>query len=202
MRATITDVLLEWEERLKVLDADHFESATENDYFLDRQLYGAALLAKEVAFRTNDTELLGLATRVELSLARRFEQEEKDFEDNENSKSREFESYEKIRQQCIKYFYDEPKVSIDLSKYRTLIDARKAHVSEETIVGLEKYLDEQKVLQKIYLAVRNELQGRFASDKMEVAPQRQDIQEEFERQLADFYRRADNTVPFRLGLAT
>lgn len=202
MRIIISDILLEWEERLKTLDADNFESASDDDYFFDRQLYGAALLVKEIAFRTNDTELLGLSTKVELALKRRFDQEDRDFENYENSKARLFEAYEKIRRECIKYFYDEPIFSVDLSKYSALIEANKATVSEATLAGLERYLDAKKVFSKVYVATRNALQHKFASENMVYVPQIHDIREEFERQLADFYRRADSTVPFRLGLTT
>lgn len=113
------------------------------------------------------------------------------------------------RRLCIRHFFEEPRYTVDMSRYREMVNG--AHGVEQSVKdGLTKYLDERKILGKVYLEVRNHFRIctliGYRSDwpysdppeKLPPLPTLDDLDARFRVELADVYRRADTTVAKRL----
>lgn len=203
MKEAIKDLLNEWSGRLSRQNADMEASnpTDDHDHYLDRHLFGAALFIKEIAHKESNIELLGIASKIELDLKERFLAEDAAYEEYDRDRMLSYEIEQNVRKECIKHFFNEPKFRVDISKYNSLIEANKEKITDESIISsLEKYLDPEKALKKIYNDVKHTLQFKFSTEKTTRLPDVREIREEFDRELLDFYRRADNTVLHRLNL--
>lgn len=97
-----------------------------------------------------------------------------------------------MREICIRHF-KEAKFTVDLSKYREIIDAHRAEIKDSQVLfRLEKYLDEKKHLKEISKEVRSTL--CYSRDRPRTLPDLHEVKREFERELNAFYSRADKTV--------
>ncbi|MBV6747223.1 hypothetical protein [Xanthomonas vasicola] len=90
-----------------------------------------------------------------------------------------------------------------MSKYWTAIEEARPTITDPSVIaGLEKYLDESKLISQIYGKVRGALECRSEPNFKAELPTLDDIEREYRRALEDIYRRADKTVFERLHLAT
>lgn len=116
---------------------------------------------------------------------------------------------QKVKRLCILHFFKEPRYVIDMSRYRGMIDMAPG-LDTNVRAGLEKYLDERKILSDVYLKVRNHFQvGAFAAylhgeltefrNSLPPLPSLTDIDDRFQIEITDVYRRADSTVAKRIG---
>ncbi len=73
------------------------------------------------------------------------------------------EFLDQVRKACVQYFFKESKFKPDLSKYWSAVEAaRSSGMDPGVIEGLEKYLNEQKIVQRVYREVR-EIRAELAS---------------------------------------
>ncbi|MGH9896594.1 MAG: hypothetical protein ACREA0_32270 [bacterium] len=79
---------------------------------------GAALFIKQVASKSNDLELLGLAAWIEMALTERFQGKSSKQKAWEEQQQAEIKFHEQVREICILHFFKEPKFKVDLSRYR------------------------------------------------------------------------------------
>ena len=119
---------------------------------------------------------------------------------------------QEVKKLCILHFFKEPRYVVDMSRYRALID-RVPGLDTRVREGLGKYLDERKILSDIYLKVRNHFQlGAFEAclqsewiesrGSLPLLPSVDDIDNRFQIEMEDFYRRADSTVAKRIQQGT
>lgn len=113
---------------------------------------------------------------------------------------------------CIRHFFKEPRYTVDVSRYRAMV-ASAVDIDQSVKDGLAKYLDETKLLQRVYLQVRNHftiatLLGYTCGSTYEEPPEQlpppptlDDLDARFRVELADICRRADLTVAKRLQSA-
>lgn len=116
---------------------------------------------------------------------------------------------QEVKRLCILHFFKEPRYVIDMSRYRGMIDMAPG-LEIKVRAGLDKYLDERKILSDIYLRVRNHFQvGAYTAylhgeltefrNSLPPLPSLTDIDDRFQIEITDVYRRADSTVAKRIG---
>lgn len=119
---------------------------------------------------------------------------------------------QEVKKLCILHFFKEPRYVVDMSRYRDMIDMVSG-LDTKVREGLDKYLNESKILSDIYLKVRNHFQlGAFAAclhgewiesrDSLPSLPSVADIDGRFQIEMEDVYRRADHTVARRIEQGT
>ncbi|GAA0688201.1 hypothetical protein ISN75_13765 [Dyella marensis] len=119
---------------------------------------------------------------------------------------------QEVKKLCILHFFKEPRYVVDMSRYREMIDMVSG-LDTNVREGLDKYLNESKILSDIYLKVRNHFQlGAFAAclhgeriesrDSLPRLPSVADIDGRFQIEMGDVYRRADHTVAKRIEQGT
>lgn len=198
MATIIRKLLLEWCERLDQQDCRAIGAADDGyEFALDYHLMGAALLVKQVASECDEMELLGLASKIEMRLTDRFEKESEAHAAYQQQQWEEIARQDPVRERCRLYFKD-PSFRVDVSRYHELIDAARIE-DRKALYELYKYLDETKVLKRIKSEVTSNFVYLRGKKPDEIALD--DLKREFDRELRDFYRRADKTVAARIDKA-
>lgn len=189
----IIRLLIEWCERLEAQDAGTV-TYNDDDYHsgLERDLMGAVVFLKQVASKCDELELLGLVTKIEMRLDDKVTKEIKAQDEHTQSQIDAYERIQRKREECRSYLSEIP--AVDVSKYHDLVAAAKIE-DRQALYSLYRYLDETRILKSIKAAVI----PKFVYEQEELDPE--DLIREFARELQDFYRRADKTVPDRIAKA-
>lgn len=199
MKDILKNELLALRERydLEKKSWDEDESARW-DSNLDRELIGIAKFIKLVAYNSSDClELLGIATKIELDVQQDLDQKAEDLNldwEYENP----FPHLDTARRSCITWFYDEKRFVVDMSQYRKIVDEHEKCLKKAGLYDrLVRYVDEKKVLDKIYNKVKNSL--RYSSDESSLDVTQAD--ELFSVALQDIYKKADLHIQKQLEKA-
>jgi hypothetical protein len=201
MRDSVLALLKDWKKTLAAQDADPSllsdDAFPSGDHYLDRHLHGVALFLKTVAHRADDMELLGLCSKIEMDLKERFAAEDRAFDEQQRAGEREAAAMDAVKEVCIRYFYKEQAFSLDLSKYRQMIDEAVPRVTDSAeLKKLRRYIDEKRWLDRLYATTKNSLMPYGNLDAP--LPTFDDVKTVFEDALADLLRRADKYVPAQL----
>lgn len=188
MRDFIKVNLQAWIHRLETQDLS--ETDEEYEFFLDYKLLGIATFLKQIAYEQDDLELLAISSKVEMRVLRMLQEEEKADYKIEAIEEQAYELDRKVREVCIQHFYTEPAFSVNMSKYEEMIAASAESFSDPyKLSSLNKYVDPQQALTKIYEKVKSRLWG--ASSIHGLVPTFKDVSEAFEVELHEIYRLAD-----------
>lgn len=107
-----------------------------------------------------------------------------------------------VRRACIQYFFADKKYTPELSKYQSaLARARAGGISSESAASVEKYLETERWIQKIYQATKGIMAAEFNAERRGMNPTSEDVASACAAAVADAHRRADKTVSARLALA-
>lgn len=192
MREIIKTTLQQWVEQFEKQQQQAFNMEA-YDFYLDSHLLGVAKFLKEIAFSLDDVELLGISTKLEMYIEKKLDEESQAGITRMLELEYNHEFRENIRKICIKYFYTEPKFTVDMSKYKAEVEQYSEFFSDpKKLTSLMKYIDEKNVLDKIYRTVKNVVLYKFIS--LGKPPELKDLEVEFTTQLQDTYRRADEHV--------
>lgn len=173
------------------------------------------MMASESEFDSIEAMFVAIAQTFIDTYEMTGEQYDQACEKNEEPWSEEALAYdEAVRKFCVQHFFKDPRYLVDMSRYRDMI-ANAGGIDLAVKIGLAKYLDERKILSKIYLEVRDHFKtaSRKASffmcessgplpENLPEFPTLASLDVQFELELADVYRRADVTVAKRLEQAT
>lgn len=164
--------------------------------------WDVALFVRAIAKDAGDSQLLALAEQLLMEIgAAEAESLLADLADAERA-GRELDLCGEARSECIKYFFKEKRYSPDLSKYTMAIEAVRGRGGDATIIAsVEKYLDRDKWIEKIYRDVKNEFCRRIDDGRLVSLPTPEEITSECDKAHQDACRRADKTVAERLKKA-
>lgn len=153
----------------------------------DRELIGVAKFIKLVAYKSDCLELLGIATKIELDVQQDLDQKIEDmnldwvYEDP-------YPHADMARLSCIAWFYEENRYVVDMSKYKKIVDDNEIILKNAGLYDrLVRYVDEKKVLDKIY----NEVKHSLMHSSNEGSPDVIQADELFSVELQEIYRKAD-----------
>lgn len=192
MREAIKNVLEFWVDRLRSQE-DHGWDNEDYDIFLPHHLLGAAKFMKDVAFEVNDLELLGAFTQIEMGLQERMRQQELEEIAEDEALDQMENDQEAIRLLCLKCFYKDSIFSVDMSKYLNMVEAvQDRFIDSYRLSSLIKYLDEDKVLSRIYEKVKSDLYVAYAAGGG--MPNKDDVVKAFEARLSSVCKLADAHV--------
>jgi len=192
----LCDILLRWQQGLLDDPGEVFGEIAGQKHYLG---LGALVLAKEVAQKMRNSELLLLAGGIELLIAEREAQHDADEQRTMAAEWRVNEFRDQVRKDCVQYFFKESRFKPDLSKYWSAIEAARSSGTDPSIIeGLEKYLNEQKIIRRVYREVRDYLSSHLVEEGMIRLQTCDEMEIESKRVMAEFYRRADKTVFDRL----
>lgn len=163
----------------------------------DRELIGVAKFVKSIAYKQKYLELLGIATKIELDVQRdldeKIEDMNLDWEFNDP-----YPHADTARLSCITWFYEEKRYAVDMSKYKKIVDDNEDLLKNSGLYDrLVRYIDEKKVLDKIYNEVKHSLM--HSSDHL--PPEVTQADELFSVVLQDIYRKADLHISKQLEKA-
>ena len=131
-----------------IYSLDH-EELYDHGSFLEYQLLGVATFVKSLAYKTDNTELLGIASKMEIDVLADIEKETDSEQHHEFSEQ--FEFYEHARKLCIKLFYKENRYQVNMNEFLDILNKNKEVLqSAGFLEQLEKYINEENVLKKIY----------------------------------------------------
>ncbi|CAN7644771.1 hypothetical protein [Pseudomonas sp. LjRoot263] len=195
MRDSIKATLQAWVSQLEA------QKATEIDYddyevYLDYKVLGVATFLKQVAYQQDDLELLAIASKVEMQVERIIKAEELAEEDEERERQEMWEQVSEADQQvraiCIRHFYTEPVFSVDMSRYKSMVEASSQNFSDPyKLSSLRRYVDEEQVLNKIFEKVKSRLRRAASGGPV---PTIDEVSQAFEIELQEIYRLADAHV--------
>ena len=197
----IFNALVEEYQKSKEVD-----SWTASDSELTRDLLGAARFVQQCALAWNNDSLLGKATRVAAEIEEHIEAEwqlEMQQQDAFIDDLREMDAtQERIKSVCSFHFYKEPKFVADMSRYHAMAAEITDQVTDHGVYqSIIKYIDEKRVLDKIYVEVKRMMVSEAGSHEPGWEPSLSVITAAFNDALKDVYRRADKTVADRIANA-
>jgi len=134
-----------------------------------------------------------------------YQAEQDEIEETRHAVNAEYYAFERqVRKLCIDFFYKStpPNVRVDMSVHReTVAAAREAGGDSKILDALDRYLDEKKALDKIYVSVRNRFGVNHYDATGASLPTRKELESATEEALAVVMNRAGNFVPVRVALA-
>ncbi|EPZ2383018.1 hypothetical protein ACXLPV_004818 [Vibrio parahaemolyticus] len=132
-----------------------YDNADKYIPFFEYQLLGALTFLKEAFHDTEDLELLGLISKLEMQIHRDMA-EEQQYENEHHELELEAMRYsDSVRKYCIDLFYNEKRYQLDFSQFRSEVKQNKGLLSEAGLYEqLIRYLDENKKLDAIYNEVK------------------------------------------------
>lgn len=179
-------------------NCEHFNEVG-TDYNED-EIIGIAAFVKEVAFRADNVELLGLATKLEMICAQKKDAEKEVCDQWEEMQQQEVEQsygfYREAKKICSKAFFKSNKLSVDMGKYRDLLEENEPLLTEwGGYERLHRYIDEENVLMKVYQSVKSAMAART------LLPTEEDVLIEYRFQVTEIYRKADMYLASQLAKA-
>jgi len=160
----LCDILLRWQQGLLDDPDEVFGEIAGQKRYLGM---GALALVKEVAQKVRNPELLLLAGGIELLIAGREAQHDADEQRAMATEWRVNEFRGQVRKICVHYFFKESRFKPDLSRYWSAVEAARSSGTDPGIIeGLEKYLNEQKIVQRVYREVRDSLSSHLVEEGM------------------------------------
>lgn len=151
---------------------------------------------KKMAEHLKDVEVIGFATLLENETMRLINQENEAYDNmmDPSCYQEGFEKMDAVKKLCVKLFYKEKVFNADMSKYRIILEENKDNlVKTERYEKLERYVDEKKVIDKIYVKMKNDLQPDFEASDF-VMPDEESIRNLYPTYLSEIYRLANNHV--------
>ncbi|MDK9779137.1 MULTISPECIES: hypothetical protein [unclassified Vibrio] len=172
-------------------------SNKEADNFEEYQLLGAAKYAKSIAYKLEDLDLLGLASKIEIELLERIKTENEYYLSFDEAPS-EFPHLEDGREFCKDLFYKQKRYRVDMKPYRRLLfDHEETFMSAGLYDSLVKYLDEDAVLHKIY----NQVKHKIMYYQGATLPEINKVDALFNEAFEDICRKADKHLERQLSKA-
>ncbi|MBI6945187.1 hypothetical protein JET76_28165 [Pseudomonas putida] len=186
-----TTIMTQMQARARQFErqSDPESDLDDDDFFLDYKLLGVASFVKHVAFEHDDLELLALASKVEMQVERVLALQNEAEHERMFAQDQSYAQHERIREACIRYFYNEPAFSVDMSKYRSMIEVAGTFSDPQKLNGLMNYIDADRVLSKIYDRVKSRL--RRSTLDTGASPSFEDVSRAYNLELAEIYRLAD-----------
>lgn len=192
----LCNILLRWQRGLLDDPGEVCGEIAGQKYYLTM---GALALAKELAQKMRNSELLLLAGGIELLIAEREAQHDADEKRAMAAEWRVSEFRDQVRKACVQYFFKASEFKPDLSKYWSAVEAARSSGTDPGVIeGLEKYLNEQNIIQRVYREVRDSLSSRLVEEGMVRLQTCDEMEVESKRAMEEFYRSADRTVFDRL----
>ena len=186
-------------QKAESLDEHGFYDLDNHEYFLEYQIIGVAKYVKSIAYALEDMNLLGLAAKIEINIQKNIDEDNKLYFEEMEALNSEYDFQTKIRQLCIQLFYEDNRYSVDMNKYKKIINNNESILKESGLhEKLIRYIDENKALDKIYSEVKQILSSNYKSELPEISQ----IDEVFKAQKEDIYRRADKHITKQLEKAT
>lgn len=192
MREAIKATLREWVDRIENQDEGHSTEWLSEDHFL-----GVAKFLKEVSFSLDDVELIGISAKLEMYLEKREKSKEREEEQWYLEQEKRSTHIDNLVSFCKKIFFGEKLFSVDLKKYYLTISESVDSLDEGTVLRLNKYFNEEKVLYDIYNKVKNSLIMSFW--EIGKLPDFKDVNPLVEVEVKNFYRRADRYLSSAIG---
>lgn len=166
----------------------------------------SSIFIKEIAIKLEDAEMIGIATILENKSDELLEQEfgdsihddfyEKDGDCSYLIEDKKDTDYRKaVRNLCIQMFYKDKEFSINMDKYKELVEDNKEILEKNNAYkSLSKYTSESAALDKIYNKIKNDLQSKIIKQKDILPPTTDVIRELFPLEVQEIYRLADKYV--------
>ncbi len=172
-------------------DPNHFEPF---------QAKYVAQYLKFLGLKTQNPDLIGQAMLLEKELVDIEEQEEEDYISYLEEQAEEHDEQMRIRQKVINIFYEQGRYSSMnvMEKYRSLISLHEQNFvgeNQSSLVRLIKYTDDKKVLDKLYVAVRD----RFTYDSTLNIEDIEQVDAVFREELEIIHSRADKHITKELA---
>ncbi|HHX8370530.1 TPA: hypothetical protein ACVOYU_004606 [Vibrio alginolyticus] len=171
-----------------------------NEYetFLEYQLLGVSKFIKSIAYKMENVELLGVATKIELDVLHEIEKENQAHDEYYQFESQAHNYSMQARRFCIQLFYEECRYHADMTKYQDLVEANRDSLEKAGLLDkLKRYVDEKKVLDKIY----NEVKHSLMYSTEDSLPEKSVVDEMFKAELQEIYRKAENHINKQLKKA-
>lgn len=171
-------------EQLNLVDdEDNYENK-----FLAEKIKGMATALK-------DAEVIGYATLLENKSNESIQDERETWDHMEDHNTVFFEKGDQVRELCIKVFYKDKLFNPDMSSYRDILEENKESLTKsDRYEKLSRYIDEKKVLDKIYNKMKNDLLPSYEENDTSKMPDEEYIKEQYPAYLSEIYRLANNHV--------
>ncbi|RXF05684.1 hypothetical protein [Pseudoalteromonas phenolica] len=119
--------------------------SSEYESFLEYQLLGVSKFIKSIAYKMEEVELLGVATKIELDILHDIEKENQERDEYYQFQSDEHEYYMQARSFCIQLFYEECRYHADMTKYHDIVEENRFSLEKAGLLDkLKRYIDEKK----------------------------------------------------------
>lgn len=159
-------------------------------------------IIKGMALSVEDVEVIGLASMLENKAQKLIKQENYAYDHMYDDDIEHLDNSEKVRQQCIKVFYKDNEFSADMTKYENIINENEKLLKETNRYDrLSRYIDEKKVIDKIYCKIKGNLATSSIGNNNFSMPTEQSIKDLFPIELKEIYRLADNHVSMEIKKA-
>jgi len=177
-------ILILLEEQTNLVDDENNHESK----FLAEKIKGMATILKDV-------EVIGHATLLENRSIESIQDEYEVLDQLGDYNNDFFDRNDQVRELCIKVFYKDKLFSPDMSSYRNLVEENKeALVKADRYEKLSRYIDEKKVLDKIYNKMKNDLLPSYGENETSKVPDEEYIKEQYPSYLSEIYRLANNHV--------
>lgn len=167
----------------------------DQDSKLVYKILGAANIVMSFAHKTDDLELLGFSTKIQLNLLKDIDEEAESYDQYRREQEDEHNFMMSIHKFCSDIFYTQNRYYVDMSKYSDIVeDSHKLLENVRVKNRLINYIDEKRVLNKIYVKVRDSI---MLLD-IKILPEISIVDAMFTSELKEIYRLADIHIPFQI----
>lgn len=168
------------------------------------EYYYISQFVKKIGLKAEDSKLVGLATLLEVKSQAVIDENSYSDEylyptDEEIERDSDRKEVKKI---CIKVFFKDKEFTVDLKKYiNTIEENKEILIKTGKYDRLYRYINEEKIISKIYREIRDKLGPPYKYDKSWEIPTVKDVYKLFPAELNRIYNLADNHVESEIAKA-